>query len=542
MSQWCQLWAPTYNLISGVEPTGPSIVIFGGLARLATILLFLPGTLTAQLVPRVVSFRRLHSYLRRLAAGSIRVRLPPSLRVSEHGPDASVILRDGDAFEVYNDASHATHRPGQQIPTVRFSTLPHFFAWHMPFRLAQSGWVRVWSADYREGRASERFWIAEGSIWTPHWCQFQPTGTLPGPERWVPAAGAEDDCCHFVRQSDLGQAHVLLHNPDISTTFRCVRCPSAGGEQAYPSGWRLRADLAARSPVLHLRDGDVMVPGSGPSRRRVQFRALSSFATLFLGARRSYLLCALLAIGGNHLWGAQGMQLPDSSPIPQGTCHVGKFNWRVPSPSRPCHFAVTAGAAACMISPFTGTSDTVPVTPDTNCDSLADLFLGSEPAWASHLVPIWPTLAAHVLTFAPEPAHPSLAVIIVVSPDWQAAFLVPRRTDPNWVLNYIRGFSRYPISRIRPPPNACTPSASANDAIDWRTGDVVFAQPGGDPFHGLAPPLFSQGMHVRHRAMWAIDFRVSCPMTILLWRPGWRPAKTTMPPDAYIGRPQTTPF
>ena len=115
-------------LIGSVEPGGPAIVIPGGLARLACILVFTPGNLVAHLVPRVISFRRLHAYLRRLTTNMLRVPLLPSLRVSEHGPDADVILRDGDAFEVFNDASHTTHRPGQQIPTIPFASLPHHFA------------------------------------------------------------------------------------------------------------------------------------------------------------------------------------------------------------------------------------------------------------------------------------------------------------------------------------------------------------------------------------------------------------------------------
>ena len=197
MLHWCQHWAPTYTLLGGVEPQGTAIVIPGGLARLATVLVFTPGALTAQLIPRVISFRRIHTFLRRLVAGSIRIRMPPSLRVSEHGPDADVILRDGDAFEAYHDASHASYRPGQQVPTVAFAHLPHYYAWHLPFRVAQGGWARIWSADFREGRASEKTWITKGAVWAPHWCQLQPPGTLPGPDRWVPAVGAEDDCCHL---------------------------------------------------------------------------------------------------------------------------------------------------------------------------------------------------------------------------------------------------------------------------------------------------------------------------------------------------------
>ena len=87
---------PVSYLVTGtLEPEGPIIIIPGGLARLASILVFTPGSLVAHLVPRVISFRRLHAFLRRLVTGTLRVRLPPALRVSEHGPDANIILRDG---------------------------------------------------------------------------------------------------------------------------------------------------------------------------------------------------------------------------------------------------------------------------------------------------------------------------------------------------------------------------------------------------------------------------------------------------------------
>ena len=379
MLQWCQQWAPSYTLLGGLEPQGSAIVIPGGLARLATVLVFTPGALTAHLVPRVISFRRIHTFLRRLVAGSIRIRLPPSLRVSEHGPDADVILRDGDAFEAYHDASYTSFRPGQQVPTVPFSHLPHHYAWHLPFRVAQGGWVRIWSSDFREGRASEKIWVAKGSVWAPHWCQFQPPGTLPGPDRWVPAAGAENDCCHFVRQSDLGQAQVLLHSPGTSTTLRCVRCPSAGGEQSYPHGWRLRADLAARSSILHLRDGDVMVPGPGASRRRVQFRTMPSIAVLAIGSSKGYLLSALLVASNSLHWGVLGTPVPPPPSLSSGSCKVGKYDWRIPAPSRLCNLAAAPGASACVMSPFTGRSEAVPVDPDTSYEHLADTFLGTGP-------------------------------------------------------------------------------------------------------------------------------------------------------------------
>ena len=256
-------------------------------------------------------------------------------------------------------------------------------------------------------------------------------------------------------------------------------------------------------------------------------------AVLALGPHRSYLLGALIIAYHSLNWGALGMQTPYVQGPSSGTCKVGKYDWRVPPHLRCCNLAADTGASACVISPFTGSSEAISIDPDTSCEHLTDVFFGSEPTWSSHIVPIWPALAAHVLAFTMEPLHPSLAAIVVVSPDWQTAFLVPRRADLVWLLRFLRSTSNYPIFKIRPPPCALIAGASDSDAIDWRTGDVIFAQPSEDLFNSLAPPTFTNGTHVRHRAFWAADFRVSCPLTILLWRPGWQPTKTTMPPDAY---------
>ena len=348
----------------------------------------------------------------------------------------------------------------------------------------------------------------------------------------MPAVGAEDNCCHFVRQSDLGQAQVLLHDPGNSATLRCVRCPSSGGEAAYPSGWRLRADLAARSSILHLRDGDVLVPGAGPTRRRVQFRALPSLAAA-LFKRQGLWFIVLSALASALGEGAAGMQAPPRVSHYAGKCRVGKFDWRIPPHLRLCNFAAQSGATARSISPFGGTSEDVPIDPDTSYDQLTDVFLHNEPPWADHLVPIWPALAAHVLDFTFEPSHPSLATLIIVSPDWQAAFLTPSRTDLTWLLQYLRSTSRYPVFRLRPPPNVRAPGVSPKEAIDWRTGDVVFVQPSEGFPQSLTPPVFTNGTHVRHRAFWGLDFHVQQPLTIVIWRPGQPYTKTTMPPGAH---------
>ena len=382
-------------------------------------------------------------------------------------PTSSCVM---DAFEIFNDASHTSYRPGQQAPVIPFHCLPHHFAWHVPFRVDKSGWVRVWSAEYRDGRASERVWVDKDSQWTPQWCQFQPARSLPGPDRWVPAIGAEDDCCHFVRQSDLGQAQVLLHNPGTSTTFRCVRCPRREGKLHTPVGGDCELTLPP-DPRF-----STSVPGVGTSRRRVQFRALPSAAAAVFGIR-GHVIPALLALLVTLHDSAYGMQTKTAPAPSVGTCRVGKFDWRIPPHLRTCNFAVEHGAAASALSPFLGASDHVSIDPDTSFEQLADVFLNNEPPWASVIVPIWPALAANVLSFVLEPTHASLSVIVIVSPDWQASFLVPSRTDIGWLLRFLQGVSRYPIFELHPPPNAGPCGVSKNEAIDWCTGDVIFAQP-----------------------------------------------------------------
>ena len=540
MQRWCQLWAPRYVLVGGLEPTGPIIVIPGGLSTLATILVFTPGSLTAELVPRITTYRRLVAFLRRLSAGCIRLRVPPSLRIAEHFLDSEITLRDGDSFELYNDAAHSAYRPGLQAPTVPFNSLPHFTAWHMPFRLGQSGWVRVWSAQHAHGREAESVWVGHRYVWSPHWCQFQPPGTLPSTDRLIPAVGLEDDQCHFVRQSPFGQAQVLLRDPGSQRSTRCVCCPATNGEQAFPRGWRLRADIAARSTVLHLRDGDVMVPGGSSTRRRVQTQPHGTIVAVSLawGTVTGRLSKVLLSIG-LLTSGALGMHTPPSAATQPAFSKPGRYDWRTPEPLRICDATVTQGISAVLMSPFSGRSDCFPISHSTAISEIRDNICQDEPPWYADIAPVWPSISRASLVFVPVPIDSSLVVIViaVVTADWQAAFLIPSFTTLDWLLATLQRSCTYPIFSIWPPPSV--PPVSGRH-IRWRSGDVVLAQACTiTEQYSLAPTLTSR-CEVRHAALWHQDFIVSPPLTLILWRPSMKPVRTTMPPHAHWSAQRST--
>ena len=77
--------------------------------------------------------------------------------------------------------------------------------------------------------------------------------------------------------------------------------------------------------------------------------------------------------------------------------------------------------------------------------------------------------------------------------------------------------------------------ASPSEAVMWRDGDLLFAFHTDFEFSAVDSPIFRAPMaapvhvHVRHTALWQLDFRVDAPLQVVLWRPGRRPVRTTVP-------------
>ena len=477
----------------------------------------------------------MRSYFRDHAPpGAQRVRFPPALTAYEYDPSSLFWLRDADAFEIYVAGTHPAHRPGIAVPSVPLDRLPHFFGWHTPFRVTTSGWVYRWHPSDTDEAAVERHWLNRGDVWSPQSCQFQRPRTLPGNGRWVPTAWIDDERCYLVPRSESGRANVLFVDASGSQGPACRSLPTRQGEADIPHGWQLRPDLQVRSPTVHLPGGDVLVPAHGNTRRRAHtmLRAVSQIATGIglLRSRVHLFLCVLCIL---PTWGAYGMieaPGPDGISVITYECHtvpVGKYAWRVPDSLRLCDAAVRPGLQARLISPFRGLTDLIDVAPDTSLEELRLSLTSSEPAWAHHITPVWPTPSDQILTFLPALCDPRLAVLLVVSDEWQAAFILPRRADLRWILDTLRHGTEGPLYGLRAPPAACSPIFSEHEAVDWRDGDVILALPYGDTHHGLHTPSFASTADVRHSAHWAIDYEVTAHLHLIMWRPGWWPTQTT---------------
>ncbi|CAE7476814.1 unnamed protein product [Symbiodinium sp. CCMP2592] len=212
--------------------------------------------------------------------------------------------------------------------------------------------------------------------------------------------------------------------------------------------------------------------------------------------------------------------------------NVGMYPWRVPPGQRVCHDAIASEGTAGLFSPFEAEATPVPVTPDSSLDELAITLTSWGPAWHSHIMPLWPALWHPHLCFVPAPDDPRLVCVMVVSTDWQLPLLMPRRSDANWLLALLQRIAPDAVSTLHRPVQVSPPAAGQNEAIDWRDGDVILAMgPLGMDLHD--PPCFVHGFSVRTAAIWAADFRCEGPITVVLWTPGHRPIRTTMPPGSH---------
>ena len=533
MHAWCSIWA-LFPILQGSTQLGEIVMIPGGIAPLADTLVYSPGQVQTRLVPRVSTLHRLrqHLGLDRLL-NTVCLRLPPALQYYTQHPDFVFHLRDGDSFELFHDAGHPLYRPGVPVPTLPLCRLPHLCCWHTPFRLEQGGWVTVWDPYSASHPPCESRWVNQGAVWSPNACQFQRPNRRTAQERWIPAAWVDDAQCHFVRQSEAGSVCVLQTQLTAAAPIDCIVLPVIEGEATIPEGWMLRSDLQARSSLTQLRDGDVIVPTDAATRRRVQhlhddmLRLICAASATFhkrIGIIALLLLAARLPL-------AQGMVHAENLITPPSV-RVGMYAWRVPEQLRLCDATVDEGSQAVLISPFTGSSEPTPVHPDVSVEELHVSLAGPEPAWAESITPVWPAVNPHQLTFLPTQTGPSLVVLLVVAPQWQAAYLMPARADANWILATLRAHQCSLICGVRPPLAALKHGASASTAVDWRDGDVIFVTPLSSQEAGYYPPVFSAQTLVRHSALWVFDFIVHCKLNVTVWRPGLRPTRTTMPPPS----------
>ena len=556
-------------------------------APLVVVLLHTAATSRAVLLPSCITLRQISDYFVSLTGvPGMRALVPPALKRVGGYEDETVRLRHGDTFELEAGPWHPYSRQHEAVLIPDLQHLPHLNVWHMPFLVRSGGWVSVWGTDVDGNSCHSQHWIPDGALWSPRWLHFSMEGRPLADGRWVPAAYLPEHHVSFVEQPEPEAVHVLLLQPYDSTATACRKLMlDASAERTalnrISDEWQLRPDLQARVVVSWPRNGDVMVPRV--LRGAFHYSLLSTTAMSFM-RRPGWALLGLLgllsvtagaatlppmadaryttpvarevartsptfvlaALGLRHLLGcavvlqaANAMVVPPPEqqllpPVP-----IGKHPWRVTQQLRVCGESVEHCTRARLLSPFCGDSDEVEVSSDTPVEDLRISLSSQEPYWYGELMPVWPAIWSQTAVYMPIPSGGDLVCIAAVSPGWQLAMLIPRRTDLEWLLAYLRRMTPVPILSVHPPVAARPQDDPMHGAIDWRTGDVVLAfQCSTAATHEL--PEFFSPEHVRYAAIWSHDFVVHCELPLLVWRVGRPPSATVMPPPArWVSSEQT---
>ena len=389
------------------------------------------------------------------AVSGLRMRAPPALRRVEGYLDEPIRLRHGDTFEVELGPWHPRARRREALYVSSLECLPHLNVWHLTTIVGTGGWVNVWGTTSTGDSYCNRFWISDGSLWSPTWLMFSHRGSSVSSRRWVPVPHLPEQEVSFVEQPDIDEAHVLLVCPHDVSASRCYKLLLAQDSDRsefnrIPEGWQLRPDIEARVVKPWLRNGDVYIP-------RLAGRLFQSgvVATSVAFGARSWsmrILCFLLwatgvsAQAGNevsvgHLHTTANLKPPCQYAFQHalggvvtalvsrqslglalvGWCHlsimangmfappleqqqlapvpVGKFPWRLAPADRACHESVLPQNPARLLSPFTGLSDETIITPDSLVDEVRILLSSDEPFWYRDIVPLWPAIWQQTVVF-----------------------------------------------------------------------------------------------------------------------------------------------
>ncbi|CAE6921306.1 unnamed protein product [Symbiodinium sp. KB8] len=446
--------------------------------------------------------------------------------------DVPCILRDGDVLDAVSPGGERSdfqaNHPGRWVPVP----------WVTPFDITQG------TSEHSRGR-------------------------------WVPANYLPEHDVSFVEQPDPLAVHVLLMQPYDPTATACRRLlldSSAERSDAnrVSEEWQLRPDIQNRVVLPWPRNGDVMVPrirrnafstaifpvsstvsscGRWPGSQGLFGLTAFVFASLgstALGTQLPQtvtrdglltwvLLAAVLCRSRVFGWfllahAALAMVVPPVEQQHLAPVPVGKFPWRVPSLQRLCGESVLPESRARLLSPFCGDGDVVEVCPETPVEEVRISLSGAEPYWFCEIVPVWPSIWPHTTVYVPLPTGGDLVCVVVASPEWQLAVLMPRRADQEWLLAYLRRITPGPIFSLHPPLAARPTEVSPRGALDWRTGDLLLAFQCGSSGSTYELPVFVSPQHVRHAAIWNYGFIVQCNLPLLIWRVGRRPSETVMPP------------
>ena len=214
--------------------------------------------------------------------------------------------------------------------------------------------------------------------------------------------------------------------------------------------------------------------------------------------------------------------------------HVGLFPWRREDSDGTME-DVSGGQPleTVYLSPFTGPSPTMQFAPETTVVRWSEALLHGEPSWRASAYPVWPTVSSGARIAVPCPGGSDLVCLHVTSHQVHYAVCVPRVCTLPWLIRVLSTSASLDIISLAIPPSLDCLEAGADEALHWRTGDLVVALPP-DAFTGLfQTPLFTLQAQVRHCAIWSLDFRVANRADVILWTPGReRPRLTKIPARA----------
>ena len=214
--------------------------------------------------------------------------------------------------------------------------------------------------------------------------------------------------------------------------------------------------------------------------------------------------------------------------------HVGLFPWRRSDPDNTLE-DVSGGQqlATVYLSPFTGPCPALHFAPETSVNRWSEDLLAEEPYWGASAYPVWPTVSSGAMIAVPCPGVLDVVCLHVTSHQVHYAICVPRICTLPWLTRVLSTSASLDIISLVIPPGLACLEAGADEALHWRSGDLVVALPP-DAFTGLFQiPVFTLQAQVRHCAIWSLDFRVANRADVILWTPGHeRPRLTKIPARA----------
>ncbi|CAE7745889.1 unnamed protein product, partial [Symbiodinium necroappetens] len=328
--------------------------------------------------------------------------------------------------------------------------------------------------------------------------------------------------------------NVMGHNPSLMRSCRgrtrSDPHPDGDGTPALLTLSQMSsrdADVLVRDPeATTLWEPAMRLPPSALPLFDEPTRALAGLALLGTHPARWFLGLVLLSSPASAMIEAPSYTF--------NAFHVGLFPWRREDPDDTME-DVSGGQPleTVYLSPFTGPSPTLQLAPETTVNRWSEALLNGEPYWGASACPVWPTVSSGAMIAVPCPGGSDVVCLHVTSHQVHYAVCVPRVCTLPWLIRVLSTSASLDIISLAIPPSLDCLEAGADEALHWRTGDLVVALPP-DAFTGLfQTPLFTLQAQVRHCAIWSLDFRVANRADVILWTPGReRPRLTKIPARA----------